>query len=189
MADKDAAAAAAMAPTQQQPAINDATIPIAQVVVAGAAQNIPQALPTVAATPMRQLQFPADQGSAVSSLTDGPPSAAANTNNNDTPAPKPTINNNKRSTAPPTLENTPSPKKSRLDFSKPLRDDKDYLSVGGDEEEWGKEEKHNIRLINDPNCPDPLAVSVYDTKPVHLLSTSEETMDFEIDEMMIGYNN
>jgi len=136
------------------------------------------------ATPMRVVHTE-QPSSAVSSLTNNTTTTASI---HDAPAPNPTINNNKRSTAPSTLEDTPSPKKKRPDFSKPLSDDKDYLS-GDDEEEWGKEEEHNIRRINDPNCPDILAASVYDTKPAHLLSTSEETMEFEIDEAMIGYIN
>ena len=129
------------------------------------------------ATPMRVV-YTEQPSSAVSSLTNNTTTTASI---RDTPAPNPTINNNKRSTAPPTLEDTPSPKKNRPNFSNPSSDDKDYLS-GDNEEERGKEEEHNIRLINDLNCPDLLAVSV-------LLSTSEETMDYEYEETMIGYIN
>jgi hypothetical protein len=33
------------------------------------------------------------------------------------------------------------------------------------------------RLVHLPKCPDVLAVSTYDTKPVHLLSTATETVE------------
>jgi len=32
------------------------------------------------------------------------------------------------------------------------------------------------RLVNSSDCPDLFAISVYDTKPVHMLSTVEESM-------------
>jgi len=94
------------------------------------------------ATPMRVVHTE-QPSSAVSSLTSH---TTASASSRDPPAPAPTINNNKRSTAPPTLEDTPSPKKNRPDFSKPLSDDKEYLS-GDDEEGWGKEEDQMLELI------------------------------------------
>lgn len=168
MADKDAAAAAAMAPTQQQPAINDATIPIAQVVVAGAAQNISQALPTVAATPMRQLQFSADQGSAVSSITDGPPSAAANT------MPPPANNNYKRAA---TSTMPPPPKRHHPDFTKPHNDDKSFNS-GDDSNGWiVEEDKVMGMVINGINAEEDEADNCDDDKMKQITE-----MDYLIDD-------
>jgi hypothetical protein len=41
---------------------------------------------------------------------------------------------------------------------------------------WGT--THAARLANFPGCPDILAVSTYNTKPVHILSTVAESVEW-----------
>ena len=41
------------------------------------------------------------------------------------------------------------------------------------------------RLDNSPNCPAMLAASIYDTKPVHMLSTSSESVEWIVKERLV----
>jgi hypothetical protein len=41
-----------------------------------------------------------------------------------------------------------------------------------------RETTHTARLANFPGCPDMLAISTYNTKPVHILSTVAESVEW-----------
>ena len=134
---------------------------MAQVVAVGVAQNpTPASNCNETATPCRGVVHVNITGSAVSSdVSSAVSSVVSLLTTSPTESTGYVPNHNKRTVSSSILaEDTPSSKKpSPPDFSKPVSDDKAYLS-GDDSDAWGEEEERMLAFVNDQRAQE----NVYD---------------------------